>query len=127
MYGPLTYRILGGPSKKEGSEILWDQARIGTTGFVEVPYKYQGKWLIKNPLPQNLSLPVPYNLSDLKTSGWLKCTDEDPSHQTEGLLWYFWDPSRPGCDHVQGQQYQMAEIVFGETTAQRSDTFPEYQ
>ncbi len=127
LYGPLTYRILGGPSKKEGSEILWDQARMGSTGFIEVPYKYAGKWLIKNPLPQNLVLPVPYNLSGLKTNSWLKCTDEAPSHQSEGLLWYFWDPSRPGCDHAQGQQYQMVDITFGESTAQRTDTFPEYQ
>lgn len=128
LFGPLTYRSLGGVQKGEKIFPHFDQAALDN-GRVVIPYSYEGVWMIHSQkvLHQALSLPLPYAAEDLLHTNWLSCTDaSDEDHATASFLWYFWDPTRSGCENKEGVDYQTIEIQFDEETEQTTNTFPEY-
>lgn len=128
LFGPLTHRELGGIRTDSKITIDWHSAR--TVGdAVELDYMYEGAWLIANKALNDksiFSLPLPYDTSLLKTEDWLNCTDSEPEHQTDDFYWYFWDPTRWGCDHQVGKEYQMINIQLGERTINQKQTYPKY-
>lgn len=128
LFGPLTYRSLGGIQKGEQINPHLEQATV-ENGRVLIPYSYEGVWMVhaQKVLQQNLNIPLPYSDEDLLRTNWLTCTDSyDEDHATPGFLWYFWDPSRPGCEHREGVDFQNIQIRFDQETAQTTKTFPEY-
>lgn len=128
VFGPLTYRSIGGPKEITGLRVDWASAREAGS-VVEIPYTYQGRWLIdrRDAEKSLLEVPVPFNDDDVFSPGWKKCTDRDPEHQTRSFYWYFWDPRRPGCDHQEGKQYFTAQVRIGDAIAGTVDSYPEYQ
>lgn len=127
LYGPLTYRMLGSPQQGEEFSLDWDAARL-RSGAIEIPYRYRGTWILHRQFRENSSftLPVPYNPALLNTRNWRRCTDADPDHQTLNFYWYFWDPSRPGCAHTLGTEYQNVHVQVGAGTLNTTNTAPEY-
>jgi hypothetical protein len=126
LFGPLVTRDLGGPQHGEDIKILRDQAFI-KNGFVFVPYDYKALWLITKEFSKSTAMfPVPFQSNMRTSANWKSCGDWNPDHQTEGFFWYFWDPSRPGCDHVEGIHYQNVELKFLNETIQTTETYPEY-
>lgn len=128
LFGPLTHRQLGGMRTDSKVTVDWNSARAAGD-MVELDYMYDGAWIISNSALNEktiFSLPIPYSTELLYTSGWLKCTDSDPEHQTEDFYWYFWDPTRFGCDHNLGTEYQMIKIQLGERTVNQKLTYPNY-
>ncbi len=131
LFGPLTHRELGGMRTDSKITVDWSSARAaGANGeMVELDYTYDGAWIIANRALNEktiFSLPVPYSTELLYTDAWLECTDSDPEHQTEDFYWYFWDPTRSGCDHELGSEYQMITIKLGDRTVNQKLTFPNY-
>lgn len=127
LFGPLVNRDVGGPQKGELVSLHPEQASL-KNGFVVVPYDYEGHWLVsKEFVQQPQRLPLPYQSSMRTSPAWKKCGDYNPEHQTEGFFWYFWDPTRYGCDHVEDIHYQMVDLIFSDTTPQTVESFPEYQ
>jgi hypothetical protein len=128
LFGPLTRADIGGPQKGEKIEVQLDKAYV-EQGRVLVPYHYSGVWLIHKQalLKPELRLPLPFQKDELQTPQWLRCTDSAPDHQTIGFYWYFWDPSRNGCDHHLGEHYQEVVVEVGAETAQTVLSYPEYQ
>lgn len=129
LFGPLTYRSLGGVQKGENVFPFINQAYL-ENGRVMVPYRYEATWLIEfsSILAGSLRLPLPYSVESLRETNWRSCTDTaDEEHGTWGFLWYFWDPSRPGCEHELQVDYQEVEVKIGTETVQTKQTFPEYQ
>lgn len=129
LFGPLTYRSLGGVQKGEKILPHFAQATY-ENGRVLIPYSYEGTWMIHSQkvLHQTLNLPLPYSVADLFETNWRSCTDtSDEEHATTSFLWYFWDPSRPGCQNQEGADYQTIQVQFNEETEQTSNTFPEYE
>lgn len=127
LFGPGTYRSIGSPQLNESIEVKWSDARL-ESGRVILPYHYIGVWILDLAVAStgSLNLPVPRNYSDLFTTGWKACTDSDPEHATASFYWYFWDPSRPGCDHSEGLQYDIVKMRVGVATLNESTSFPEY-
>lgn len=128
LFGPLTYRALGGIQK---GEIITPHIELATitNGRVVVPYSYDAVWMIhaEKILNQQLILPLPYSANDFSQTDWLTCTDRyDEDHATLSFLWYFWDPTRPGCKHREGVDFQNVQINFDEETLQTKNTFPQY-
>jgi hypothetical protein len=129
LFGPLTNRELAGMHTEMVLSIAWDQA-YAEKNQVVIPYQYKGTWLVSDKISKSttkVTLPLPFNTNNLITKEWLSCTDSSPEHQTESFFWYFWDPTRSGCDHKLGEQYQMIDLVIGSQTVQTKETFPEYQ
>lgn len=127
LFGPLVTRDLGGPQRGEEIKILRDEA-VMKNGFVFVPYDYKALWLTTKDFPVEGKLfPLPYQSSMRNSTNWKNCGDYAEEHQTEGFFWYFWDPSRSGCDHVEGVEYQNVALHFGNETIQTTQTYPEYQ
>lgn len=129
LFGPLTHRELGGMRTDSKIIVDWASARMNG-GLVELDYKYDGVWIIANHgLAEKTiyNLPLPYDTSNLFTPNWLKCTDSEPEHQTEDFYWYFWDPTRFGCDHTLGKEYQLITIQLGERTVNQKQTYPNYK
>lgn len=128
--GPLTQRVIAGPQRGTQLKIHWDRAQLaeGDAGKVEVPYHYSGVWLIRNEISDTgrLEIPLPYSEQAVRTSGWKRCTDSDPEHQTWSFYWYFWDPDRFGCDHKLGREFQNVQVSFGQRTELQTRTYPEY-
>lgn len=128
LFGPLTRRELGGMRTDSKITVDWASARaVGDS--VELDYMYDGAWIISNKALNDktiFNLPLPYDTAILYTEGWLKCTDSEPEHQTEDFYWYFWDPTRFGCDHTLGKEYQMIKIQLGERTVNQKQTYPNY-
>ncbi len=129
LFGPLTHRELGGIQKGEKIQTLMDKAYM-QNGRVMVPYLYQATWIIESEAvqPGLLNLPIPYSIESLRTPNWQSCTDNgDEEHRTWSFLWYFWDPTRRGCEHKENEQYQMVQIQIGEETNQTQESYPEYR
>jgi hypothetical protein len=128
LFGPLTYRSLGGVQK--GEKII-PHPELATlqNGRVVLPYSYEAVWMVHSEkvLASGLSLPLPYSASDILNTNWMTCTDSaDEDHATPSFLWYFWDPTRPGCVNQEGTDYQTVQIHFDQETEQTVKTFPEY-
>lgn len=125
LFGPLTNREMGGPKRIQTITVDWSSAYLGDNGFVRINYLYKGLWIISNTLADTFEIPVPYNDRVVFTKNWLNCTDSSPEHQTQSFYWYFWDPSRTGCDQ-NSSQYQNVTVQVGEKTINQAQTFPEY-
>lgn len=127
LMGPINHRAIGSPQKKESIQILVDEAKL-VDGVVQVPFLYKNKWLLHKRIDrtQTLELPMPLTAEGLETENWKQCGDSAPDHQTWGFFWYFWDPTRFGCDHKLGEQYQMIQVGIGAETAQTTASRPEY-
>ena len=92
-----------------------------------VPYSYEGTWLIRKDFAKSpYALPLPYHERMWETPQWKSCGDSQPDHQTQSFLWYFWLPSRYGCDQKLDVDYQMVDISLSDETEQTISTFPEY-
>lgn len=127
--GPLTVRNIAGIQRNESILPALDKAYV-KNNHVLVPYTYSGVWLIQHEAiaAGYLKIPVPYSVNDLKSTNWQKCTDtSSEEHSTWSFFWYFWDPSRPGCDHKEGTQYQEVNIVLGAETKSTTKSYPEYK
>jgi hypothetical protein len=128
LFGPLVNRELGSPQRATEVLVDWDKAQL-VNGKVELPYTYKGLWIVaeKVSILGKLSLPVPLNKQVVFTPKWKSCTDSARDHQTPGFYWYFWDPTRWGCDQTDGVEYRTVEVQMGAMTQQTAKTFPEYQ
>lgn len=128
LFGPLTYRSIGGVKSILSIDIDWAAAYLNNATIV-LPYHYKGLWLIANKIAEtsNLILPIPKNEKALFSPNWKKCTDSELEHQTQSFYWYFWDPSRYGCEHKAGVQYDLIKIDLKEKTPFTQLTYPEYQ
>jgi hypothetical protein len=126
-FGPLTNRNWGSVGETISLTVDWDKAFL-RQGFVVLPYSYRGVWILKKEMSSfaNIRLPVPYNLQIIFTPNWKACTDSDPEHQTQSFFWYFWDPSRNGCEHQLGKHYQKVDIRLDANTTQTTASFPEF-
>ncbi len=129
LFGPTTRREIGGTKRMDTVTIDWSKTAIGPTGFVELTYNYEGRWILDKDFAAagSFQLPVPYNKETVLTANWKSCTDSAPDHQTESFYWYFWDPERFGCDHVEGQQYFTTTFLVGAETPNETNTRPEYE
>lgn len=127
LFGPLTYRTWAAPQKNESYDIQLNEAYLEDHRVV-VPYIYHGTWLIKKSVAAagSLTLPYPFSEPDLKSTAWKNCTDSAPDHRDWSFFWYFWEPSRPGCDHKLGQQYQEITVQLLQKTEQTKQSYPEY-
>ncbi len=127
LYGPLVNKSLGSPLHVTELVVNWDHP-IVENGKVYLEYTYKGKWTVANAamLGNGLHLPIPYSKSVLVSPQWKSCTDRDPEHQTLSFYWYFWDPSRSGCDHTIGEHYQNVKITILSQTPQTQNSYPEY-
>ena len=127
LFGPLTYRNLGGEQKGAKITVKWNEAYT-QNGKVFVPYHYSGVWLLRSKITPTMKfeLPLPLNTDVIRTENWKKCTDKAPDHQTWSFFWYFWDPKRFGCEHKLGEQYQIIQPMLSAMTAQTESTYPEY-
>lgn len=128
LFGPMTYRHLGGEQKGAKITVKWEAAYV-QDGKVILPYHYSGVWLLRSQITptSKFELPLPLNTEVLRTKNWKKCTDKDPEHQTWSFFWYFWEPKRFGCDHKLGEQFQMIQPVLSNMTTQTEVTYPEYK
>lgn len=128
IFGPLTNRSLGGEQKGSQLTILWSEAAMDH-GVVAVPYNYSGQWLVNKKAVANgdIAVPIPFDLDGLITPRWKNCTDSAPEHQDYSWYWYFWDPSRYGCDHQEGVQYQVITPQLVKKTEQTVVSYPEYK
>lgn len=126
LFGPLTHRLIGAVQKDSSYKVNWSQAKqVGET--VEVEYTYEGRWLIANSkFANSFELPLPYNAELILTPAWTKCTDNDHADDI-GFLWYFWDPTRAGCDSVAGVQYQTIQVQVLGASEQEKLSYPEYK
>lgn len=122
--GPIANRDIGAI---RNVKITVDKASAYMTksGFVALKYKYEGTWLLKNHIKKAFAFPVPFNYELINTPDWLKCTDQEPAHQNLSFYFYYWDPSRPGCDQKNGPNYQLVTIKFKEI-ANTKLSYPEY-
>lgn len=127
LFGPLTRREIGAPQKGTDLKIHWDEAYLNQ-GLVEIPFTYSGTWLIVSnySLKGSVVLPFPYNSEVVFSENWKMCTDSEPDHQTRSFYWYFWDPSRPGCDQQKDLHFQDITVYFGKQTPQLTNSRPEY-
>ncbi len=125
LFGPLTRRDLGGPRRSRDVVADWSQMRE-QGGRIFIPYHYRGTWILDRAAARGFTIPVPLNLQTVFTQGWLNCTDSDPEHQTRSFYWYFWDPSRPGCDQREGINFIRANVNVGRQTPNQVRTYPEY-
>lgn len=127
LFGPLTERSMGGSKRDQKITVNWSSAKTGDDGLIEVTYSYKGTWLIEKETETSFELPLPYNTYVVMTDKWKNCTDSAPDHQTESFFWYFWDPTRYGCDHQLGKQYQNITVKISDETTPTYETYPEYQ
>lgn len=128
LFGPLTYRSIGGIKAIIELDVDWASAYLqGET--VILPYRYKGLWMVDKTMVEvnKLVLPIPRNENSLLSSRWKRCTDSDPDHQTESFYWYFWDPSRYGCDHKEGVEYDQVKVEFVQKSSFTQVSYPEYQ
>lgn len=125
LFGPLTHRSLASPQRGQEVAVRWEEASL-VGGRVVLPYLYRGLWIVDKDQPEAFALPVPLSKEGLRSPRWKSCTDSDPEHQTDWFYWYFWDPSRPGCDHREGKEYQTVTVKLGEETTNETESYPEY-
>lgn len=126
--GPLTERHLAGIQKGAVITPHIDKAYL-KNGRAMVPYTYVGVWLIHTEYltSPTISIPVPFSIQDLKTEKWKNCTASEADHSDWDFFWYFWDPSRSGCDHQLGENYQEAQVQIGTETVPTTISYPEYK
>jgi hypothetical protein len=127
LFGPMTHRELGGMKPEQTVVVDWTTAALNMDGFVEVSYDYTGTWILHDELQDSFQIPLPFSTKKLLTPDWKKCTDSDPAEQTESFFWYFWDPARPGCDHVEGIHYQTITVEMSSPTPNEKLSRPEYK
>jgi hypothetical protein len=131
LFGPLTHREIAGVHRPE--EVTIDTLNPVVDGNkVYVRFSYSSRWLIHQSVLEKgeLIVPLPYNTEivyTIYTKGWKRCTDTYPSHQTQSMLWYYWDPSRYGCDHQLGLEYQNVLVEMGASQEQTILSYPEYK
>lgn len=125
MDGPIAYRDIGAIRKGKVT-VDHSSANMTQSGFVAVKYKYEGTWLLKNQIKQPFRFPIPFNLKLIQTEKWLFCTDPAPQHKTIAFYFYFWDPSRSGCDQKEDSHFQMVSVNFKEV-ANTITSHPEYE
>ncbi len=127
VFGPAIYRTQAGIQSGGKIRAQWTEARL-ERGRVAVPFHYDGVWILEKNLAAGgeFRFPLPFNPNELFTRYWLSCTDVDPAHQYRSILWYYWDPSRPGCDHQEGLQYQEVTVRVGSETLNQPKSYPEY-
>lgn len=127
IFGPLTYRQLGGEQKGFRYVIKWSEAYLQNNQVI-IPFQYSGQWLVNKKIQPNVNfeIPLPLNINNLKTTSWKKCTDSYPDHQDFQSLWYYWDPTRRGCDHKLGVQFQNINPILSKKTTQSVQSYPEY-
>ncbi|OFZ31097.1 MAG: hypothetical protein A2622_00390 [Bdellovibrionales bacterium RIFCSPHIGHO2_01_FULL_40_29] len=129
LFGPLTYRSLGGVQKGEKIQPLIENAFIQNER-VMIPYHYSATWMVQPEALTNsiLELPVLFSVPDLQKTDWESCTDRsDAEHRAWSFLWYFWDPTRPGCMHQENKDYQIVQVHLSSETQQTTQSFPEYK
>ncbi|MGE4131995.1 MAG: hypothetical protein AB7F86_10190 [Bdellovibrionales bacterium] len=127
IFGPATRRSIGGPQRDEYILAHWTRAYVEESA-VYLPITYKAVWILDKSwvTGRQLRLPLPLRISDLFTPQWKKCTDSAPNHATPSFYWYFWDPARPGCDHVEGHHYKIVDFTIGTRTPNEEKSFPEY-
>lgn len=124
-FGPLNARHLGGPLKFIKPDMRWHQPSL-VNGRVQFPIYVRNRWLLEKGTVKSNSLRIPMvlNESELRLmSGWEKCSDKDHP----GYLWYYWDPSRSGCPHKLGVNYEMVDVKILGKTSTTKETFPAYE
>lgn len=126
LFGPLTYHEMGGPKKDFHVNVLWEQAQLNASGYVVLPYQYTGTWLLDEHIKDSFTMPLPLNEDVVFTEQWKACGDSAPDHQTRSFFWYFWEPTRVGCDQKLDQQYQNITVSVLKETTETTETFPEY-
>ncbi len=126
LFGPATNREIGGAKRDQLIQINWSGAYVGADGQVEIPYTYSGSWILHQNYKANFQLPIPYNENIVYSTNWKLCTDSAPEHQTQSFYWYFWDPTRSGCDHIEGVHYQMTTLKISKQTIPTEATYPQY-
>jgi len=128
LFGPLTHRVLGNPQRVHSIDVAWDQLKV-VGNRVELPYRYQGTWIVSQRVAKagGVDIPVPFSREDVQTRGWKGCGDSDPDHQTPSFYWYFWDPKRFTCDQVEGVHYFTTRVELLTKTPNQTRSFPEYQ
>lgn len=128
LFGPLNYRSWAAPQKNESIDVLLNEAYLENNRVI-VPYIYHGTWLMRRAVTttDKIKIPYPYSEFDLKTTAWKSCGDSEPAHQTWSFFWYFWEPSRRGCDHQLGVQYQEITVQLLQLTQQTKQSYPEYK
>jgi hypothetical protein len=127
LFGPLVNRNQASPKRIQEIQVAWDRAS-SRAGKLEVPYHYEGTWILSREAASQpvLEVPVPYSVESALSAKWKACTDSAPEHQTEDFYWYFWDPARSGCKHKEGREYFVARALIGAATPQTERTYPEY-
>jgi hypothetical protein len=125
LFGPLTKRGMGGIKKHLKIQIQWSQAVVSERGVV-LPYSYQGLWLMDGGFldHRDTPVPLPFNTTVILSKDWKLCTDSH--HDTESFYWYYWDPSRYGCDHQLGTHFQNVILELSAPTSETQQTYPEY-
>ncbi len=126
LFGPLTYRQIGGPQKDYSLSVDWASAKVSNLGYVHIPYTYTATWVIKDTMPDQFELPLPLSDQTVFTNEWINCTDSAAEHQTPSFFWYFWDPNRTDCDHQLNSEYQTIKIKTDKTKEQQNKSYPEY-
>lgn len=121
--GPLNVRHLGGPLKFFEPDIRWDEPML-INGRVHIPIYVRNRWLLAKAIVKGPTLQIPMflNYSEIKVPGWEKCSDKDHVD----LLWYYWDPSRSGCPHKQGVQWENVTVNIVSKTQNTTETYPDY-
>lgn len=127
LFGPAGHRDIGSPQKNYRAKVLWSTARL-INGSVAVDYEVKGDWILHRRISSRgqFELPVPNSQIAVFSSQWRNCTDSEPEHQTRNFYWYYWDPSRWGCDQVEGEHYQMVTLNIGAATENQKSSYPEY-
>jgi hypothetical protein len=127
LFGPLTERHMGGPKRDAKVLVDWASAKLTADGKVELTYTYTATWLLEKTIGDKFTLPLPFNRPLTFTTRWKdRCGDSAPDHQTESFYWYFWDPTRFGCDQVLGVNYQNVEISVTTANVQTIASYPQY-
>jgi hypothetical protein len=122
----MTHRTLGGVQRGLQVSVNW-QAPVSQQGQIYVPYVYRATWLIGPRFLQSTQLiPVPFSASLLNTPQWANCSDSSHGDPQLSMLWYYWDPTRPGCDHQENLHYQVVKVDLLNPTEMQKNTAPEY-
>lgn len=124
--GPLTARNWGAPSKKSVTQVKWNDV-YSKNGKIFIPYTYKGKWTLFDGITSatSISLPLPFNSETLYSPQWQKCGDNS-NQPSSSFFWYLWDPTRYGCDQVEGEHFQTINVALGHATPESPLSYPEY-
>ena len=101
-------------------------AKIGSHSY-RISYRYSGTIVVEDGV-ETYKVALPTNPQSIFKLGLVgednPCTDHH--YQSEGDFWYFWSPSRPGCQLKEGKDYQ---TFVGTLKAKKNSarTYPEYE